>query len=632
MKVMYVKVCLTSKDQNLETSQNLAHHKYESLINELQSAQDHAAKQQQDLDRKMRLSEEHARSLQEDLEESQAQLSTLDRQHQRQLQDVEMKRATLQSTLDEMRGELEQKSSALQEVQDQLSQRDAKFGQLESELLSIKAQVGYVDNIRTTNNELSEQVAHIRKLEKSYRDQGFELNHFRQVHKAVEIVEEEKRALQYKLRLMDDLRHELGEVQIQKQVLEAERKSWTSYLQEVSGQDGAINFDGPEAVARALMQAQLENASLIERLGAVQPEISAREEMIRGLENEKGKLYSELEKLRATGGESRTKSRLERQKALAVKEVEYLRAQLKTFESEDLTTEVGEEVEDLNIKRMKDLESLIDQYRGEIENLNNDLSKRDESLSTPDQRNLKRLHDDDPDERLGLLSRKNRKLQTDLSTVQQSSSLLQTELTAIKSQLSSIQETSRTRILSLRSNPTSDFEDMKFSHIAILRDENKALLTQIEGLPHETKVVPISSLQSARLEIENLEKLVAERDKRLLRLRKVCEAKVMEFREAVQSLLGWRIDWLPNGKMKMTSSLNPGDIDEDNEEDSGSNYLIFDGKKGEMKVGSGPQSEFAREIRGLIRYWVEERKEFPTFLAAATLEFYEKTTRALRIT
>ena len=600
------------------------------MARDLQSIQDQSRKQQQEFDRKIRLSEERERSLQEDLEETQSELSTLDRQYQRQLQEVESKRATLQSTLDELRGDLDQKSSALQDTQDQLSQRDTHFGLLESEFLGMKAQIGDIDNIMTIKKELSEQVSNIRNLEKSNKEQRTELDHFRQVNKAVEIVEEEKRALQNKVRLMDNLRRELGEAQIQKQRLEEERKSWTSYLQEVGGQSGVAEFNSPEAVARALMQERLENASLVERLGAVQPEISAREEIIRSLETEKAMLNSDLGKLRATGGENRAKSRLERQKALAVKEVEYLRAQLKTFENEDLTTET--EDEDPNANRIQDLEGLLDQYRVEIQNLNSDLSKRDENPPILDPRSLKRPHEDESDERLGLLSRKNRKLQSDLSALQQSTSLLQAELSATKSQLSSIQQISRTRILSLRSNPTSDFEDMKYSHIAVLRNENKALVAQLENQPYNTKVVPISTLHSARLEIENLEKLVAERDKRLLRLRKVCEAKVMEFREAVQSLLGWRIDWLPNGKMKMTSSLNPGDMDEDDEEDSGSNYLIFDGKKGEMKVGSGPQSEFALEIRGLIRYWVEERKEFPAFLAAATLEFYEKTTRALRIT
>ena len=47
-----------------------------------------------------------------------------------------------------------------------------------------------------------------------------------------------------------------------------------------------------------------------------------------------------------------------------------------------------------------------------------------------------------------------------------------------------------------------------------------------------------------------------------------------------------------------------------------------------MKVSGGPNSIFAGEIRPLIEFWVDGRKEVPCFLAALTLEFYERSTRA----
>ena len=53
--------------------------------------------------------------------------------------------------------------------------------------------------------ELSEQVAHIRKLESTNREQSKELKHFRQIHKAVEVVEEEKSVLKSKLSVMEDM-------------------------------------------------------------------------------------------------------------------------------------------------------------------------------------------------------------------------------------------------------------------------------------------------------------------------------------------------------------------------------------------------------------------------------------------
>ena len=47
-----------------------------------------------------------------------------------------------------------------------------------------------------------------------------------------------------------------------------------------------------------------------------------------------------------------------------------------------------------------------------------------------------------------------------------------------------------------------------------------------------------------------------------------------------------------------------------------------------MKLAGGLNTQFAREIKNSMKFYVEERKEIPCFLAALTMEGYEKTTRA----
>ena len=514
-----------------------------------------------------------------------------------------------------------------------MSQRETEVGSLESEVLRLKAETGDIETLAIVKRELSEQVTHIRNLERTNREHNKELKHFRQVHKAVEIVEEEKRVLENKVSLMDDLRRELGEAHIQRRILEDERVSWTSYLQAAEGAGNEIGFDSPEALARAFMQERFEKASLVERLGAVQPQVSEKEEIIKIMEVERSKLHTEIEKLKGSGGngESRVKSRLERQKALAVKEVEYLREQLRTFDSEDTIDHLEKKSDEQKSKRIQDLEALIDQYRRELQTANDDLSRREDNASSQELISLKRPREEDTDERLGSLSRKNRGLQDELSSSKKSAALLQKDLDATKSQLSSLQSSSRTRVLELRSNPTSDFGDLKLSTITTLRSENKALLAQLKGQPHSTKVVPISTLENVRLEMKDLEKAVAEKEKRMVRLKQVFAQKAQEFREAVVSLLGWKMDFMANGRIRMTSIFNLGLQDED--DGSGGNSLMFNGETGEMKISGGPGSEFAAEIRPLIRFWLEDRQEkvMGAFLAAVQLEFFDKTTKAARM-
>jgi mitotic spindle assembly checkpoint protein MAD1 len=94
-------------------------------------------------------------------------------------------------------------------------------------VLRLKAITGDAETLSVIKRELSDQVAHIQKLEALTREQNGELKKFRAQHKAVEVVEEEKMSLQTKLRMMDDLQRQLGESEMRRQVLEGERDSWT---------------------------------------------------------------------------------------------------------------------------------------------------------------------------------------------------------------------------------------------------------------------------------------------------------------------------------------------------------------------------------------------------------------------
>ncbi|MCJ1479764.1 coiled-coil domain-containing protein mad1 [Lambiella insularis] len=600
-----------SRAQVSESTKHVATHKYEALQREFKALQDESVNRQHDLEKRLRNAQEQTRALKDDLEEARAELTTLKRQQIHQLQEIENKYLALQSTLDDTRVDVASKTATLQVTQERLLQRESAMGKLESEVIELRALTDHAGELQAIRNELTGQVTHTRTLEKTNRDQTAELRHLRQVHKAVEIVEEEKRVLENKVKHIDDLQRELVELQFQRQRLEDERKSWAAYLS-IAGSDRSAEYDSPEAMARALAQARSEIASLTSRLGAIQPEVSEKEAIIRGLEAERIKIYVEMERVKTGGGDNRAKARLERQKALAMKEVEYLREQLRTFDSEDAADEVATSPDELARGRIGELEKLLSQYKHELQILHDDLFRMEENISKPDPRLLKRPHEEETDERFGEMSRKNRRLQSDLASLQQAHELLTCELSATKAHLSAAEQTSSTRILSLRSNPTDDFQNLKLSTIASLSEENKALLAQLEGQPHGTKVVPISSLHNAKLKIGELEHSIQEKEKRMLRLRQVYAKTMLDFREAIASLLGWKMDPMSNGRFRLTSLYNPSNL---SDEEEGGNSLIFNGDTGAFNTSGGPRSPFEMEIRPLIRFWVEERQWIPGFLA-----------------
>lgn len=636
--------------QAAESSSNRAAHKSDSLAKEIKEIQDNALNERVGLERKVRGLQDENRNLQDEFSDAQAQLSDQERQHKFQVNELETIRSSLQKTLEELQNDLQNAAKNAQTAQERLSQRETDVANLESENIRLKAEGSDAESLTVLKRELSDQVNHIRNLEAANRKQNTELDHLRKISKNVEVIEEQRRSLENQLRLMKGVEAELGTVQIQKQLLEDERTSWTSLLQE---NDQPAEFDSPDALVKALLQERIEKATLFDRLGTVEAQFLEKDEAIKSLENDKASLRQEMEKLQAAGGgaatESRVKLRLERQRVLAVKEVEYLRAQLKTFDTEEVTMNAEQsQFDEQKSGQIANLEKLVDEYRVELEKAHEELSNAASQQDSSQPRGLKRplspAESDAENERLSILTRKNRKLQESLSKSDQATALLRRELDAAKSQLKSLQSKSRTRILELRANPTADAENLKLSTISTLKTENRALLAQLRGENMDVKAVPVSTVESLKLDIQDMERSVADKEKRMRRLKEIWTAKSSEFREAVASLLGYKLDFLPNGRVRVTSMfhLSPayrhGDPDAAADSsgpgsmgNGGENSIIFDGENGTMKISGGPNSLFAMEIKPLIKFWVEEKKDIPCFLAAMTLDFYDKTTRAARM-
>lgn len=609
--------------------------RYDALFKEFQEAQDAALNERQALEKKVRASQDKAQSLQEELDEAQSELSSIGRQSKGQYDELQERYNTLEGSFADLQADLDMKVNALQSVQQNLAKKEDAVEGLENEIMKLKTQSGDADALLVVKRELSDQVAHIKKLEATNREQAAELTKYRKVHKGIEVVEEEKKALEAKLRIMNDLRRELSESQLRRQVLEDERQSWTAYLESEASGNSDLQFDSPEDLARALVRERLEIASLTERLGAIQPELAVKDANIKTLEDEKAALQSELGKLRSSsttpattttgGSDAKARQRLERQRTLAVKEVEYLRAQLKAM---DLDEDGETPADTQHTARITELEDLVDKYRGELQKAHADLSAAEKSQLPADDDAAssgdKRRRAPSPssaataDERLGELRRKNRALQDALSTSQTRAAQLEADSRAQAAQLSQLKASARTRVLELKRNPTATHEALKLSTIRTLREENAALL---QPTPATSSTVPAASLQAARDEADELRTAVAEREKRMLRLKQIWSAKSLEFREAVASVLGWKLDFLPNGRVRVTSMFHPGG---DAEEGGEANSIVFDGEQGTMKVSGGPESAFAREIADLITFWVEGRKSVPGLLAAMTLEFLER--------
>jgi len=611
-----------NKKQAAEAEKSKAVRLYEAAQKEVTELKDAAASEKAVLERRLRENEESKRSLEEELEEIKSEREETVRGVERKAAELETRNATLQKTVDGLLEDSDNREALLKDAQQKLADKETACGTLEAEILRLKAQGGDADTLGVIKRELSEQVAHIRKLEVTNREQAAEIKHLKQIHKSVEVVEEEKRSLQRKLDATEVLENELGEARIQRQRLEDERLAWTAYLQSEAGSDGQLEFDSPEALAKALVAERLQTATLVERIGRIEPELSSKDSIIQSLEADKSKLAAEIEKVRSSGGSGNSKAqlRLERQRALAVKEAEYLRAQLTALDSDD-TIFQPEGVDKSNRQRIQELEDMVDRYRQEVQTLHGEIATREtQPVPAPEATGTKRPRDDSEDnERMGQYARKIRKLQDELTSLQTSNKLLQKELSVTKERLTSASKTSKTRILSLRSNPTSDHEAIKQSTLEALRQENADLLAQLKGSGPIT-TVPASALTASQRATKAAEKALASEQTRNDRLLKVWGNKTAEFRELVISLLGWDLVFMKNGKTRVTSHFYPS-------KDGDENSIVFDGENGTMKISGGPESAFAVKIADQIKFWAKEKGSIPCFLAALTLEFFDEANK-----
>ena len=604
----------------------------------------------------MRGLSEQNQTLQDSVDDVQAQLSDQDRQHKFQLNELETVCLSLQKTLEGLQIDLQSARDSFSNVQEKLSQRESDIARIEKENLQLKAEGTDSEAMALLKRGLSDQVSHIRNLERANREQNAELQHLRRAKVNIDVVAEQKNSLESKLALMKDIEAQRDNVLMQKQALEDERREWSSLLQT---SDLPEEVKSPEDLVKALAKEQIGTANHIDQLGRIKEQLLEREQMIESLETERGNLRGEIDKLRgaanaASGGKvSEAKIRFERRGALMVKEVEYLRAQLQTYDTEEVTMNTeNSRFDEHKAQQIAHQQTLIDEYRAELEKAHEELSRNQDVEKQEEQppwrgvkRQLSPTEGEGENERLSGLMRKNRTLLDSLSRTEQSAVFMNRELEATKSQLQLLQEKSRTRILELRDNPTSQAENLKLSTIATLKAENQALLAQLlhnNNNNNNIEVVPLSTLESMKLELQDMQQTAADKEKRMRRLKEIWTAKSSEFREAVASLLGFKLDILPNGRVRVTSmfhlspayrhgepgasSAGPGSMGNGEE-----NSIIFDGENGTMKISGGPNSMFAMEIKHLIKFWVEERKDIPCFLAAMTLEFYDKTTRSIRV-
>ncbi|PBK75897.1 hypothetical protein ARMSODRAFT_985641 [Armillaria solidipes] len=473
------------------------------------------------------------------------------------------------------------------------------------------------EDMTIIREELRRQATYLRQLE----SENVELRVLKARSQSIEVLKEEKRGLERKLRVMDELRHQVVELEAQVEAGRQERQEWANKSLEVEAQSPSRT---PIGVTQSLSELRLTHAKLLEESGATNALLRAREAELDEVRESEGELKERIKGLEAdVSGLKESLERERRRVELADREVDFSKAMVASFTAEETMKEGAAAIDEAQMQRLQHAEALLEEYKG----VNDKLTLELEGLTTSrgsvvgaDLLQAEKAQRLQVQEALAQCNEENKNHLDKIDELEQKLFDLGGEIAGGRHVPPGV------RILQLKENPLQDWVDLRQSAMDRLKGENEALIKRLKELEESgikgvatsaqpgEELVPRESWELVSKEKSDLEELVSRKEKRLLRLQQIFQSKSAEFREAIASILGVKLAFYPNGQVRVTSlyDLNAS--------------FVFSPEKGASGVNMQlvAQGEGApEEIQSLMQYWVGTEQCIPGFMATVTLECYE---------
>ncbi|KAL4244697.1 Spindle assembly checkpoint component MAD1 [Abortiporus biennis] len=568
----------------------------------------------------------------EDLKDENTKLS---RQSSQTINSQNSKIATLSRQVELLEKEVKDLNTAAEERNHAFEELQAQFDELsegQDANKSIASVAAEDESWSIVREELHRQANHLRTVEAANAKMNVELNMLRQRHASIEVLKEQKYELERKLEGMDKLKEKLVKLEGELEAARREREEWATSAAQT-----------PVSLTQNLSSLRSTYARLLEEHGSNTALLKQREIELADSEARAKELQSTVEELESNVDTLKEKVLRDEQRAsLAEREVGFLQAMVASFTAEESTQDgASHRVDEAAVQRVQQLETLLTEYKSTVSKLEAEVSDLGGDPTTLGQKRRGRK------DILAELNEEKTKRQTaetalkesEESTIQHLETIdkLEQTLFELQGEIGGGRHVPPgVRILSLKENPASQWEDLSRKAMERVKEENEALLKRLKELEEggvrveggsnghaEGELVPRESWEVVNKEKEELEESLKQKDKRLLRLKQVFSAKSEEFKEAIASILGVKLAFYPNGQVRVTSrfDLTTAFVFQPTKPSAG-------GTSEGMTMKLVAQGEGGPEdLPQLMRYWVEEEQCIPGFLASVTLECYEKMKR-----
>ncbi|RXW17677.1 hypothetical protein EST38_g8182 [Candolleomyces aberdarensis] len=572
---------------------------------------------------------------------------------------------TLEHRISLLSSELSQATQIADERSRTLNQLQMQYDELQAAHEEVSSAPS--DDMHVVREELKKQQDYLRQLESTNTKLTKELNFLRERNTNAEVLKEEKRGLEKKLIVLEELRDKVVRLEAELDAARSEREEWGRKAAE---EEDVTMFNTtpskrressgvPVAVTQTLSTLRLAHAKLLEEHGSTAALLKRREAELANLEKREIETQEVI-----TGLESDLRSveeelkRKEAGRKVAEREVRYLEALLASYKAEEtyaassasttLAPSTSSLLDESKLAHLDELEGLVEEYK----EMNEQLAHRVDELE-------KTLRSDSKDSKMKVVGGVDRaelekveKERDELKeTLKSHEAEIQTHLTTIDNLEQTLFELSgemaggrhvppNTRVLCLKENPDQQWLDLRQETLDRLKGENEALIRRLGELEERVQasgggvqemgsgtgkggeLVPRESWEQVCKEKEELVEEVKQKEKRLLRLQQVFTSKSAEFREAIASILGLKLAFYPNGQVRVTSMY-----------DLAASFIFQPtGQQGTdssgMKMQLVAQGEGGpQDLPNLMHYWIENEQCPPGFMASVTLECYDNWKR-----
>lgn len=311
----------------------------------------------------------------------------------------------------------------------------------------------------------------------------------------------------------------------------------------------------------------------------------------------------------------------QKQKVLNGKEIDFLRDLLKKFDQIQSRSAENAPPTRATEEYLSRLEKLVDDYKTEIETIQNSAMAR--ATTTNDEPVQKKPRVDNSAHIIEKLEKENlhflskiKALENDLRVLNQNNEHLQT-IASKKQDL---------RILQLKQNPASKDQAIKQQTLDALRKENEDLIAAyINRAEASVTLVPRAVFARQENDKQQLQAKVDTLVKKNNRLRDIYARKSRDILSMISKYFGYNLEFVPSptspddlsSRVKLTSRYLA------NKDTSG--HLILDINTKSLRANGN--TEFKNLCEDLVADWVNEKGQIPCFLSALNLKIYEEYVR-----